>query len=41
MPTFDGIPIDPADPRLQGFPTRVNNGAVVVDFTRPISDLAS
>ena len=34
--TFDGIPIDPADPRLQGFPARVSNGAVMVDFTRPI-----
>ncbi len=34
--TFDGIPIDPANPRLQAFPTRVNNGAVVVDFTRPV-----
>lgn len=39
--TYDGIPIDSADPRLQGFPTRVNNGAVVVDFTRPISAPAS
>jgi hypothetical protein len=35
--TFDGVPIDPADPGLTGFPTTVRNGAVVVDFTRPIS----
>lgn len=39
--TFDGVPIDPADPPLQGFPTTVSNGAVVVDFTRPISASAS
>jgi hypothetical protein len=35
--TFDGVPIDPADPALLAFPTTVRNGAVVVDFTRPIS----
>lgn len=34
--TFDGVPIDPADPGLTGFPTTTRNGAVVVDFTRPI-----
>ncbi|MDP9467700.1 MAG: hypothetical protein M3P32_03015 [Chloroflexota bacterium] len=39
--TWDGIPIDPADPPLLGFPTTVRNGAVVVDFTRPISPPAS
>ena len=39
--TYDGIPIDPANPSRQGFPTTVNNGAVVVDFTRPISTPAS
>ena len=33
--TFDGVPIDPADPGLTEFPTTVRNGAVVVDFTRP------
>lgn len=33
--TYDGIPIDPADPRLTAFPASVRNGAVVVDFTRP------
>ena len=31
--TFDGIPIDPAKPPLRAFPTTVNNGAVVADFT--------
>jgi len=35
--TYDGVPIDPADPALTGFPTTVRNGAVVADFTRPIS----
>lgn len=39
--TFDGIPIDPTKPPLLGFPTTVNNGAVVVDFTRPNSRPAS
>ena len=39
--TFDGVPIDPADPALMSFPTTVRNGAVVVDFTRPISPSAS
>jgi len=39
--TFDGVPIDPTDPALLAFPTTVRNGAVVVDFTRPISPPAS
>ena len=39
--TFDGIPIDPADPSLMAFPTTVSNGAVVADFTRPPSGSAS
>ncbi len=39
--TFDGVPIDPADPGLTAFPTRVNNGAVVADFTRAISPPSS
>jgi hypothetical protein len=39
--TFDGVPIDPADPGLLAFPTTVSNGAVVVDFTRPMSSPAS
>jgi len=32
--TFNGIPIDPANPPLLAFPTTVNSGAVVTDFTR-------
>ena len=39
--TFDGVPIDPADPALLAFPTTVRSGAVVADFTRPISPSAS
>jgi hypothetical protein len=39
--TFDGVPIDAADPALLAFPTTVRNGAVVVDFTRPIATPAS
>lgn len=39
--TFDGVPIDPADPALLAFPTTVRNGAVVVNFTQPISSPAS
>jgi len=39
--TFDGVPIDPADPALLAFPTTVRNGAVVVDFTRPVGPPAS
>jgi hypothetical protein len=35
--TFDGVPIDPANPPLQAFPTTVRSGAVVADFTRPLS----
>jgi hypothetical protein len=37
--TFDGVPIDPADPSLTAFPTTVNSGAVVADFTRATSSL--
>jgi len=39
--TFNGVPIDPADPGLTAFPARVNSGAVVADFTRPISPPSS
>jgi len=39
--TFDGVPLDPADPMLQRFPTRVSNGAVMVDFTQPLSSAAA
>ena len=34
--TYEGVPIDPADPPLQRFPTVVRNGAVVVDFLHPV-----
>jgi hypothetical protein len=39
--TFDGVPIDPADPALLAFPTTVNSGAVVADFTRSLPPSAS
>ena len=32
--TFDGVPLDPADPALLSYPTTVSNGAVVADFMR-------
>jgi hypothetical protein len=32
--TYEGQPIDSADPPLQRFPTEVDAGAIVVDFTR-------
>lgn len=34
--TFEGDPIDSADPPLQRFPVEIDNGAIVVDFTQPI-----
>ena len=39
--TFDGVPIDPADPPLTAFPTTVNSGAVVADFTQSLAASAS
>jgi hypothetical protein len=36
--TYEGIPIDPADPPLQRFPTVVRNGAAVVDFANPVDE---
>jgi hypothetical protein len=36
--TYEGIPIDPADPPLQRFQTLVRNGAVVVDFANPVDE---
>jgi hypothetical protein len=36
--TYEGVPIDPADPPLQRFPTTVSNGVVVVDFVQPIDE---
>jgi hypothetical protein len=38
--TFDGVPLDPADPPLQRFPAAERNGAVVVDFTQPEPSMA-
>jgi hypothetical protein len=35
--TYDGVPISPGTPSLQRFPTSVRTGAVVADFTRPLS----
>jgi hypothetical protein len=35
--TFSGEPISPGAPPLQRFPVRVEQGAVVVDFTRPVA----
>jgi hypothetical protein len=34
--TFEGLPIDSADPPLQRFPATVTDGAIVVDFTRAL-----
>jgi hypothetical protein len=34
--TFDGVPIDAQQPLLR-FPARVESGAVMVDFTRPLA----
>ena len=36
--TYEGQPIDSADPPLQRFATLVQDGAIVVDFTRTIED---
>lgn len=34
--TYEGAPIDPADPPLQRFRSEVQDGAIVVDFTRVV-----
>jgi hypothetical protein len=34
--TYEGLPIDSADPALQRFRTEVQDGAIVVDFTQVI-----
>jgi hypothetical protein len=34
--TFDGFPIDPDDPPLDRFPTTIDDGQIVADFTRTI-----
>lgn len=33
--TFEGVPLDPADPPLERFGAEVVSGSVVVDMTRP------
>jgi hypothetical protein len=35
--TLDGAPLDPDDPPLQVFPTRLRDDAIIVDFTEPMS----
>jgi hypothetical protein len=39
--TYDGVPIDAADPPLQRFPLTTTDGMVVVDFTRPYPAVGS
>jgi hypothetical protein len=34
--TFDGFAIDPADPSLNRFPTSIDDGQIVADFTRTL-----
>jgi hypothetical protein len=36
--TYDGLPIDPADPPLDRFPVEVDSGSVVVDLTRTLEE---
>ena len=36
--TFDGLPIDTADPPLERFEATVDDGAIVVDFTRTLPE---
>lgn len=36
--TFDGVPLDSADPPLQRFPATVDDGAVVADLTMTVDD---
>jgi hypothetical protein len=33
--TFEGVPIDPADPPLERFGAEIVSGSIVVDMTRP------
>jgi hypothetical protein len=39
--TYEGVPIDAADPPLQRFPLTTTDGMVVVDFTRPYPAVGS
>lgn len=34
--SFDGFALDPADPPLDRFPTTIDDGRIVVDFTRTL-----
>jgi len=34
--TYEGLPIDSADPPLERFPVAVESGSIVVDFTRTL-----
>jgi hypothetical protein len=34
--TYEGLPIDSADPALRRFPATIEDGAIVVDFTRSL-----
>ena len=36
--TFEGIPIDPADPPLERIAVEVTSGSVVLDMSAPLSD---
>ena len=36
--TFEGIPIDPADPPLERIAVDVTSGSVVLDMTAPLTD---
>lgn len=36
--TFDGVPIDPADPPLERIGVRVEAGSVVLDMSRPVEE---
>jgi hypothetical protein len=39
--TFKGFPFGPADPALTTFPVTVRNGAVLADFTKPMTPATS
>jgi len=39
--TYEGIPLEAADPPLQRFPLTTTDGMVVVDFTRPYPAIGS
>ena len=39
--TYEGLPLNSADPPLQRFPLTVTDGVIVVDFTRPYDAVGS